>query len=192
MIEFEKFFIPHIGKTGGDAIKIIAKKLNLPIINIKEDLKKGKHVPPKHLFGKKDMVLSIRKLPNREISKINQLVYIDKTITWAEVKDPALWILKECQAEKEIKKNTNDGKVKVKYFIRSEYLREDFERVLSKYFKLSQSQKNIIKNTKTKDTLTYCRDVSHWLTDEQVDLLYSLSPIWSKYEKIAYFNKLFL
>ena len=31
MIEFEKFFIPHIGKTGGDSIKAICKEMNLPI-----------------------------------------------------------------------------------------------------------------------------------------------------------------
>jgi len=186
MIEFEKFFIPHIGKTGGDSIKAICKEMNLPIVNIKEDMKKGKHKPPKHLFGKKDAVLSIRKLPHREISKINQLVQIDKTITWEEVVNPAEWILKELQAEREIKNNTINGKLDVKFFIRSEFLLEDLELVLDYYFDLTQEQKEKIYTIKTKDKLEYNRNVSDWFTPEQIKELYRKSPTWKKYENLAY------
>jgi hypothetical protein len=186
MIEFEKFFIPHIGKTGGDAIKSICKNLNLKIIDIKEDLKKGKHVPPRHLFDKKDMVLSIRRLPSREISKINQLVYVDKTLTWKDIGNPSTYILDKCQAEIEIKRNTNDGQIEVKKFIRSEYLLEDLEQVLSFYFQLNENQKKLIKKIPTKKPLSYERDWFYWFEPEEILELYEKSPVWRKYEKLAY------
>lgn len=186
MVEFEDFFIPHIGKTGGDAIKSISKEVGLPIVDIKEDMKKGKHVSPRYLFGKKDMVLSIRRLPFREISKVNQLVYADKVITWDEIGDPAKWILRELQAEREIKNNTDNGNMSVKMFIRSEYLRDDLEKVFSSYYDLSDEQRKIIRTTETKKRLNYCRDIFYWFTPDQIKQLYDQSPVWSKYEKMAY------
>ena len=189
MVIAPQFVIGHIGKTGGDAVKAIISELHLPNVEIVPIAKPQKHNPPNR--KDKDLILTIRRLPSRELSVFYHFKNYDKMPTPHEGKDIGQWIIEnqiklEVYAENELKKHTKNGKSPVQYYIRSEHLRDDLANVLSNYYDLTDEQREIISKAKTKPTMTYCRDLNYYFTDDMIKALYDSSPLWSEAEKIAY------
>ena len=178
MIRTPHFMICHIGKTGGDAIKQITSRLRLPECEIIAPKNGAKH-HARDPRGR-DLIMSIRRLPNRELSWYQHMVqYYRKRLP-----PPATCLLNKLDGEHAITAHLQWGDPK--HYIRSEHLREDLEKVLSIYYDLTDTQRDIIHNAKTKKTMKYNRNLAAYFTDEEIAKLYELSPNWSRCEKEAY------
>lgn len=182
-----KFVIPHIPKTGGDAIKQIFASLNLPEVAM-APINGDKHRP---IFPcqDQDLILSFRRLPNRELS-----LYFHAQNYWKQERAKERYkydtatenILHLSTSEAELTRYLKSGEFRPKYFIRSESLRSDLESVLSHYYELNASQKTIIALQPTKRPMQYNKDIWDYFTEEDVKRLYRRSPLWAEMERAAY------
>lgn len=180
MIETPRFIIPHIPKTGGDAIKLIVARLGLPDLKLIGVEKPEKH-NPKNPDGR-DLVLPIRQLPRRELSwlKHNQ-IYMNRYGGFG-----AEFILQELNGERCINSHLRFG-VWPRFYIRSEFLRRDLVRVLKHYYpELTRRELRVIREAPTKPTMRYNRNLGDHFTFAQMRTLYAESPNWSKCEREAY------
>jgi len=181
MIKTSRFVIPHIGKTGGDAIKLIVARLNLPDIQQLIGVNKPSKHWPVDPQGR-DLVLPIRQLPRREISWLMHHKKYGKK--WRD--KGVRWILEQLDGERELEKHLSFG-VRPKYYIRSEFLRRDLIRVLRHYYKLTNHQLHLCLKAPTKARIQgYNRRMGSHYRLWQIVKLYDGSPLWSQCERDAY------
>jgi len=187
MVISPHFVLPHIGKTGGDAIKQIIESLGIVDISISKTTEKNKHrkvFPDKH----QDLVLSFRRLPGRVLS----LYYHHKlgTTTFPNMdllkKDAAEFILKYDVSEVDLVRYLRNGELRPKYCVRSENLRSDLEKMLSHYYSLTDEQKALIVSQETKEMNQYDHGIFSHFTQDQLAQLYAKSPVWSEIETQFY------
>ena len=185
MIQHEKFVIAHIGKTGGDACKQITAAMKLDGVTWERLGNPKKHLAPDKVLdlSDRDLILTFRRLPAREVSWYHHLVNFQRA---KNVTDLPRWLINQNNGERDIKDMTRDGKHAVKFYIRSESLLQDLLQVYSHYFDLTAQQIARAKAAKTKRRQRYDHDLSKWLNDEQIAELYRVSPTWSEHERRAY------
>jgi hypothetical protein len=179
MIIANQFVIPHIPKTGGDAIKQIVAALRLPEVTVMDITDKRKHDPVDP--GERDVVLSIRRLPARELSWLMhvQQCYGKHSGKGVEV------LLDLRDGENEISRHLAHG-VQPAAYIRAESLRSDLATILARYYTLTSRQESQIVSTPTKAARKYDHRRASHFTDEQIRELYRRSPTWSEHERRAY------
>ena len=191
MVISPHFVLPHIGKTGGDAIKQIINALGLVDISTSDISEKNKHrkvFPDKH----QDLVLSFRRLPARVLS----LYYHHKlsTTTFPNMemlkKEAAEFILKYDKSEVDLVRYLRNGELRPKHCVRSENLRSDLEAMLSKYYSLTDEQRAIIVSQETKEMNEYDHGIFSHFTQKQLVQLYEKSPVWAEIESQFYGNLL--
>ena len=191
MVISPHFVLPHIGKTGGDAIKQIIGSLGIMDISTSKVSEKNKHrkvFPDKH----QDLVLSFRRLPGRVLS----LYYHHKLRATAFPnmkmlkKDAAEFILKHDVSETDLIRYLNKGTLRPKYCVRSENLRSDLAVTLSKYYSLTDVQRAKIVSQETKEMNEYDHGVFSHFTQKQLVQLYEKSPVWAEIESQFYGNLL--
>jgi hypothetical protein len=191
MILAPRFVIGHIGRTGGDAIKQIVAALNLPEVSVSSIDDPQKHNQPP--MDGRDLVLSIRRLPARELSLIEFFACRPSKrdiLARRPGESVGELMLRHLNGERMIRRMTRAGTRPVVHLIRSEHLRSDLAAVLGKYYRLNGRRLEAIHATKTKPRLDYKRRLLQRFTKDEIARLYERSPIWSELERRVYGNLL--
>lgn len=189
MILADRFVFLHIGKTGGDACKQLVRELNLPNIYCYDIRDPKKHVELHSVISMrgKDLIMTIRRLPAREISWYHAVVD-DGNVEPQE--DIAQFLIQTANSDFDLKRHQPLGAVEKIKFVRQECLRSDLMKVLSSYYSLSHTQRNRILKAETKAPMRYDHDIHKYFTSEQLVQLYKANPLYSSLEKLAYGNLL--
>jgi len=187
MITSPAFVIAHIARTGGEAIKAILRNLKLPDVQCTKLHDIQQHATP-DLRGR-DLILSIRRLPARELSHIKLAYFLDHLPTTSQrLRNETIgrFAIRLLNGEGQIKRITDNDRTPVAHYIRSEFLRSDLHAVLAQYFPLTAAQTDIITVTTTKRREHYDHDITQHFTHEDIAELYHRSPTWTKHERAAY------
>ena len=191
MVISPHFVLPHIGKTGGDAIKQIINELGIMDISTSEIGENNKH---RKVFPDKnqDLVLSFRRLPARALSLYYHHKITATTFPNMEMlkKDAAEFILKYDVSETDLVRYLKKGELRPKYCVRSENLRSDLAVMLSQYYSLTDEQRATIVSQQTKAKHQYDHGIFSHFTQSQLAQLYEKSPVWTEIESQFYGNLL--
>lgn len=187
MITTPYFTIGHIGKTGGDAIKQICAAVFEAGLesNYSIDTIFGNFKHRKFTGNEKIRILSFRRLP----SFILSIAQHDHNLEGRE-----LWTPEFCSTLKNgdnfFNKMTSDCSMKIHDWIRCESLRDDLSKILFRYYgdAFIDNFIKIVRNTPTKPSMYYNRNVKEFFTPEQLIELYKNNPIWTEIELQLYGN----
>ena len=145
--------------------------------------------PSSHLYESKDLVLSIRRLISREISQINHW-FIRGNKKSFQIENAADFMLSQNSSEISLNQMTCNGTKEPRFFIRSEFLIDDLNEVFNFYFGIDDTRIDqmieVAFDIRKRDELNYNRDIFNWFNPQQIAKMYKQSPLWTKYEKLAY------
>jgi hypothetical protein len=199
----EKFVWLHLGKTGGnfthylfqeylaehllhiDLISDSIKHIGLANANIKY---------PQYNLLEKDLILNIRKLPSWIISNnrhkiraknIKEEKTLQKIIDWSNM---GLVYIDEKQDINDLNSWIKPDELLLfcirdkypKFFIRTEYLIEDFNKIISQYIPDIKINNGIKPMNVNKDTISFC------IEKQNIENVYSTNPIWADLENKLY------
>jgi hypothetical protein len=212
----EKFVWGHIPKTAGSStadmfllfpslIKYYNGHTPIP--------KKHKHIGIQHAgfnymaenlgkdFSNKKKILNIRPLPYWILS---WCFHFD-TYGLNNIKQPFDEEQYEFLRQGKIKQIHSDGKLfkihtgdewlasfsshEVDYWIRTDYLAEDFIKVASNFTEIDEDRKKKIKSIKANVNVKnkkYKKNLNEWFTQEDINTIYKNNPAWSKIEEKVY------
>lgn len=212
MIITNKFCWGHLGKTGGDSTKTMFDILELKDIILSHEVTD----PNKHLnFRKypdlckdKKKILNIRRLATWIISDWNHF-YRAKQIEQISkknlVKGLACRVGKEILADQVLKNYACEELGGIDYWLRTEYLAEDFIKVMENFEEISEEKKARIRQVKENQAKNRRNVRKLWgveyseaeeilkkfFTREEVKNMYERNPFWSQIEKEMYGNLLY-
>lgn len=182
MIIGNNFSWAHIGKTGGDSVHKmfsicdIAASVDDVTTNLKHDTFKYRL----ELIANKKRILTIRKLPNWILSRaMHTKIHLGIDFTKEElIRGIIKWPNTQTTADAHLLHYEPE---KVDYWLRTEYLAEDFIKAFSNFFNINNAQKTLILNTHE----NICKDNYNksYFSDEELKQLYENCPVWTKYEK---------
>lgn len=185
MIIAPQFVMGHIGKTGGDAAKLIVQALNLPGVQIIPVDSPLKHCTFRQWggdLGDRELVLFIRRLPAFVLSQLHHRL-MDGRLSELPAPDR---ICQDYMGDFYIRLYTDECRLKIDRWLRCEHLRSDMADYLAGHFDLSDEQRAVIETASTKTQLPYRHDVAAFLQADQVRELYRNNPLWADIEREVY------
>ncbi len=189
MVIGPRFIIGHIGKTAGDAVKQIVEALHLPSVSVVPVASPWKHWTFRQWGGdlaSRELALSIRRLPAFLLSQYHHRLR-DGRLPQPLIPDE---ICQDYMADFYVRLYTDEGRLKIDHWLRSESIRADLTALLSRHFQLTEQQKNCIATAATKRKMRYNHDVSTFFTIQQLDSMYARNPLWARIEQQVYGNLL--
>jgi len=187
MIIGPKFIIGHIGKTAGDGVKQIVETLGLPDLTIIPVASPLKHQTFRQCgcdLAGRDLVLAIRRLPAFVLSQLHHR-RLDGRLQQLPTPDE---MSRDYMADFYIRLYTDEGRLAIKHWLRTESIREDLAALLSRYFELTEEQRQYIEGTATKPANAYDHDVFDRFTRQQLGEMYARNPRWAEIERQVYGN----
>lgn len=208
MVIGQDFVWAHMGKTGGDSVHKMFEAISKRYIVFADDVRK----PDKHFsFTKREAdmgidltqsrkrILNIRRLPSWALSygyhkQHRQGVPFDKQkllegIVAVRKRQVAL---PDGSLGQETDYSTIDQILKnqmcerVDYWIRTEYLAQDFITVMSHFVTITWWQRLRIKWTHRNSNSKYDKDIMSHFSKEDLKKLYAACPLWAEIEKQCY------
>lgn len=190
MIWTPHFVIGHIGRTGGDAAKIIihytlryggeSHELE-PNLRFTGLFDADKHRP---FDGTEPMrVLSFRRLPAFILSiRQHHKVYARVDLGDGEACSYLT------NGDDELRRFTADGTWSVDKWLRCEYLRDDICALLTEIYRerFNNKMKAVLYSAETKATVPYNHNVFDFFTSKQLYRLYEKNPRWAEIEYRLY------
>jgi hypothetical protein len=135
----------------------------------------------------KTLVLNIRRLPSWILSyahwKSRWGVHPDYKPT--PMQSP-YEMSRSAIADRHLQAFTWRGEFTIDRWLRAEYIRNDFLDFISDHTKLTDEQRARVLESEALNSLDYDREISHWFTREQVELMYHTNPVWAEVETNAY------
>lgn len=208
MVIGKHFVWGHMGKTGGDSVHKMFACLPQKYIEYADDTRK----PDKHFsFAKREAdmgidlsnsrkrILNIRRLPSWALSygyhKLHrQGVPFDREkllqgILAVRVRqiakdDGTIEMITDYAHIDQILQNQMCGRVD--YWIRTEYLAQDFISIVSQFIPISWWRRLRIKITHRNTNSKYDKDLSKHFNKQDLEQLYAACPFWTKIEKQCY------
>lgn len=203
MIIGEKFLWLHLGKAAGTTTRHMFHTLRGMVDNTIEMNEKGFNghdnidkrtnfydepfkYDEEYLYGL-DKIINIRRLPSYILSRCEHAF---KSHGVKYTKDHMLNGL----TEGSYSAIYNADNVLMKYiekkepdhFIRSEYVNEDFIRIMGNYYNLTNKVMSRLINSEDNVNLDYNKSLSYHFTDSELKRIYDICPIWSSYEEKIY------
>jgi len=186
MIIGEKFVIAHIPRTGGDALKSYYRSLELPGSIYGDDDPEKHGIPSDYILENRDLILTIRRLPEREISFYEFHNSRDESPIAENRERPGEFLAERGEGESWIGPFTDYGRRVVSHLIRSEFLFDDLVEVMRLYHDIDPEAIRLGRFARTKPRGEYDREISRRFTKAELRRLYERSPIWSSLESRAY------
>jgi hypothetical protein len=201
MIYGEKFVWGHLPKTGGTSTASMF--LSVPGLvewydNHDPLPPRAKLTPPQHLdfsqastklnidFSNKKRILNIRRLPIWLLSHWqHRTIYRKEPFGSAQKKKLCSGLIHSHPS------STADGALqtweydKVDYWIRCDFLADDFIKVIDNFIEISDINKRKIKKIRN-NVNVYPRKIRSWFTQEDLDKIYSVNPVWTQLEEELY------
>jgi len=201
MVIGERFVWAHFGKTGGDSVHEMFRVISRCILYAD-----AVDMPEKHInFHKNEerlgydltysrkRVMNIRRLPSWILSFVHHKYHFQ-----------AVPILKEALLNgKVFFENEDDGYAgfrevgidhmleefmcgRIDYWLRTEYLAEDFIRVVSRFVPMTPSEKNQIRQIRMNVNPDYNKDIMASFSVDDLLMIYKNCPLWAGIEESTY------
>jgi hypothetical protein len=186
----------HIPKTGGDATRAMVEALGLDEVAWTPAALREKHGPfGTHLdlaiAGDRIYAANIRRLPAWTIS----VLVHRRAFGWfaPDTRPRAVSIEEAIEsgwADERLALLTNDGRMPVDRWLRTEMLASDLLRFLAEVEPVEvlerERRRQRLTNFPQVNAMTYDRDLRSWFTRAQVDALYAKNPQWLDIEDQFY------
>ena len=200
MIIGKDFVWLHFPKCAGTSTEFLLRKAIPPALEVQfdpidpanviwhHDIEQREKYLGNSLSGK-DVICNFRRLPNWIISRIRYEQRRTGQIVLKEVYCKGNFFEQngfENHADNYVRKYT---KKEVTYWLRVEYLQEDFVNVFSKYFNLDNSYiaESFLKKKNSSD---WDGDIYKWFEKDDLKTLYSSCPRWAALELEIFGNTL--
>lgn len=209
MVVGERFVWGHFGKTGGDSVHEMFGVISRHVI-----YKDAIHMPEKHVnFYKNEerlgydlthlrkRIMNIRRLPSWMLSFANHKYRSNSVPIMKEALLTGTVLFEkdgDDSAENGVGVGYREVKVdvmleefmcdRIDYWLRTEYLAEDFIRVMSEFVLISAFEREKISRIRINVSLDYNKDIAVNFSPGELELIYRHCPIWAKIEKQTYGN----
>jgi len=205
MVIGKDFIWIHMRKTGGDSVRymfdIISRMVFYadPFISwekhdtIEEKLKKFKKrgFPIEFLGEKQKRILNLRRLPAWLLSNAHQRKMEAKTPLDIDILRqgilPGKKDFPEAYPDKIL---THFMCNRIDYWLRTEYLAEDFIKIMSNFVIINEPEQNLIRKIKANVTY-YNKNIQDWFSNHDLEVIYKNNPLWAEKEKELYGTLLF-
>jgi hypothetical protein len=177
--------IGHIGKTAGDAVKRLVSALELPDVTLVPIASPLKHTPFQHWRGDlsgRDLVLTIRRLPAFVLSQFQHRRRDGRLLE----RPSGACMCRDYLADFYLRLYTDEGRLPIAAWLRSEMIRSDLTALLRRYYTLSEAQLQILDAGVTKPQMQYNHDLAKWFSRGQLQTLYAGNPLWTEIERRVY------
>ena len=85
-----------------------------------------------------------------------------------------------------IRHYTDEGRLVIQHWLRSEVIRDDLSVFLARHFDLTAEQEERIQTAATKTTLSYEHDTSAHFAAHHLAQMYATNPLWAEMERQVY------
>jgi hypothetical protein len=190
MVIGDKFVWGHLGKTGGNSVKLmfdVLVQLNLEKDDL-SDPKKHNYFDSREKalqqsFKNKKKIMNIRRLPSWILSFAH---HRERHDNYPLQKDKLLQgMVREIQADEEIIRWIKSAGGSIDHWLRTEYLTEDFIDVISSFASITEQQMQQIRSIH-KTRAYYNKKVRDWFTNDELKKIYGCCPVWSSLEEELY------
>lgn len=187
MVVGEAFAWGHLGKTAGDATLRLFELFPEVILFADSARSVKKHArfsQRSELIAGKLLALNLRRLPAWMLSYAIQESISNRTPMRSprELADSDL-------PDRKLRSFLDNGPLTVDRWLRTESLKRDFIAFVSELTDVSEERKQAVLALPRVNARTYDHDVSHWLTQDHVAMLYRRNPLWTRTE-LAVFGDL--
>ncbi len=182
----------HIGKTGGDATwKLFQQVPDLvEWADPTQDSKKHQTFVQAGVQDRPMLILNLRRLPSAVLSFVNHVR------NYGVAEHPKGTVLSADEAsridrlERAVAAFTVNGTLPIHRWLRMENLRDDFIDFVETIRPLTSDEIERISTVETKKPMNYNHDVHDFFGADQLRTLYSVNPLWSRFEREVYGNLL--
>jgi hypothetical protein len=133
-------------------------------------------------LSNRELVLTIRRLPEFVLSQLHHRLMDGRL---SELPAPER-ICQDYMGDFYIRLYTDEGRLKIDHWLRSEEIRADLMAYLMRHFDLSEEQKACLSTAPTKPRLAYRHEVEAFLQPAEVQELYCHNPLWTDIERQVY------
>lgn len=81
---------------------------------------------------------------------------------------------------------TDQGRFQIYYWLRTEYLAEDFLNIIGQFTEVTPDQQLAVRAVGSVNALNYDRQISSWFSKKQVLRMYEQNPQWAQVERAIY------
>ncbi len=209
MVIGKYFAWAHFGKTGGDSVHemfrvisehvIYSDKINMPEKHL--NFNKNEERLGYDITHSRKRIMNLRRLPSWILSFANHKYrslsvpiikesHLRGTVLFERGGDDFLG-KSDIPDFREVKidKMLEDFMCsRIDYWLRTEYLADDFINVMSKFVPISSFQKRKIRKIKINVNQDYNKDILANFSINELDLIYKNCPFWASIEKKVYGN----
>jgi hypothetical protein len=184
MVIGERFAWGHLQKTGGDATLLMFQILPRLIVRADPRNDQAKHAPfaerGEETAGKL-LVCNIRRLPQWSLSWAQHRVQ-----RAGEAMSSPQRIAEAPRADRRLAVFTDEGRLTIDRWLRTERLAEDFIDFASELTDLTDEERQSVTNHPPVNELEYDHRIEHWFAPDQVRLMYDGNPVWAAIEESVY------
>ena len=193
MVIGEKFAWGHLGRTGGDAT--IDFFLAFPeLIRFADPVTSpDKHTPfsnRKSAVQGKVLALNIRRLPAWVLSTAHHRTRYASPPDHEPRQMPSpRQMAASTEADEMLLPFSDDGKLEIDRWLRTEFLADDFLAFISEFTEISEAKRQEIlelARSRRGTSLVYDHDPAHWFSRDQIEELYRNNPFWAEVERQVY------
>jgi len=189
MIIGRGFTWTHIPKTAGDATyQLLAAVVADLIFDADPPTEYAKHTPFQERDGTRgDYVLGFRRLPAFILSHTIALRRYGRHPEYEPVPDLSPQAL-ACSgfADDTLLWYTAGDALRISYWLRAEYLRDDLARFLTTQRSLSVTEVRRLRETPVKPPADYDHAIASWFTSSELQAMYAANPYWAYTESHLY------
>jgi hypothetical protein len=190
MIIGEDFAWGHLGKTGGHTTWELFHLFPQLIVSADGLGHESQHTPfaeRRTEIEGKHLALNIRRLPSWMLSyHMHRAQFGDypdyRPIPMVSPHDMAV----SDDADRHLAGFTDDGRLEIDFWLRTEHLLDDFLAFISGYVDLTPKDRARIAGFGRRNVGTYDRRLSHWFSSAHVELMYRSNPVWAAIEEVVY------
>ena len=89
------------------------------------------------------------------------------------------------QPDRRLARFTGDGRFAVERWIRTEHLADDFLEFMSEFTEIDEARAHLVREIRLNER-EYDRELAHWFTPKQIEILYRRNPVWGAVEEQVY------
>lgn len=207
MVIGKKFAWAHFGKTGGDSVHRMFQVISRHVLYADPIERPEKHLTfhvnerrlGYDLTHSRKRIMNIRRLPSWLLSFMNHKhkfhsvpilkeSYLRGAVLF-ERNDPdalgngAAPNFMEVKIDKMLEDFMCD---RIDYWIRTEYLADDFIMVMGRFMPINASQKREIRKIRINVNQDYDRDIFRNFSTDELELIYRNCPLWTRIEREAF------
>lgn len=189
MIIGRQFAWAHLPKTGGDATYELFKLFPELIIFAHPRETNNKHdvfAAHKQELSGKLLAMNVRRLPSWMLSMSQHQAHYGLHPDHEHPPLNSELMSTSSAADNALRSFIDNGNFPVDLWIRTEYLIDDFLKMVSRFTEIHQDKIEAIRGMKRVNQMSYNHQLDRWFTPKQLERIYEANPLWASVEHELY------